>query len=181
MYIRRKVFSILADEMGEERLYSVNETLLEDYEYEERDFADSEEEEEGAKKSHKKAKLRDVKSHKGIKRAIITAIPTGFGSITGGYSSKDAANKADDADLSDEEILRIAKNRGLLIGAGTAAGTAAIGALRTKDLNKAILGIPTLTALGAIGGYNAAKVNTKERLAKRALKERELNRDNEED
>ena len=44
MYIRRKVFSILADEMGEERLYSVNETLLEDYEYEERDFADSEEE-----------------------------------------------------------------------------------------------------------------------------------------
>ena len=32
MYIRRKVFSILTDEMGEERLYSVNETLLEGYE-----------------------------------------------------------------------------------------------------------------------------------------------------
>ena len=59
MYIRRKVFSILADEMGEERLYSVNETLLEGYEYEERDFADSEEEEEEEhpKKSHKAAKI----------------------------------------------------------------------------------------------------------------------------
>ena len=30
MYIRRKVFSILTDEMGEERLYSVNETLTEE-------------------------------------------------------------------------------------------------------------------------------------------------------
>ena len=37
MYIRRKVFSILTDEMGEERLYSVNETLLEGYEV--REFA----------------------------------------------------------------------------------------------------------------------------------------------
>ena len=32
MYIRRKVFSVLADEMGEERLYSVNETVFEGYE-----------------------------------------------------------------------------------------------------------------------------------------------------
>lgn len=37
MYIRRKVFSVLADEMGEERLYSVNETLFEGYEYDELD------------------------------------------------------------------------------------------------------------------------------------------------
>ena len=37
MYIRRKVFSILTDEMGEERLYSVNETVFEGYE--EREFA----------------------------------------------------------------------------------------------------------------------------------------------
>ena len=43
MYIRRKVFSILTDEMGEERLYSVNETLLEGYEVEEeREFAKKE-------------------------------------------------------------------------------------------------------------------------------------------
>ena len=55
MYIRRKVFSILTDEMGEERLYSVNETILEGYEYdEEREFAESEEKE---KKSHKGAKI----------------------------------------------------------------------------------------------------------------------------
>lgn len=40
MYIRRKVFSILTDEMGEERLYSVNETVFEGYE--EREFAKKE-------------------------------------------------------------------------------------------------------------------------------------------
>ena len=37
MYIRRKVFSVLADEMGEERLYSVNDTLFEGYEVDELD------------------------------------------------------------------------------------------------------------------------------------------------
>lgn len=37
MYVRRKVFSVLTDEMGEERLYSVNETLLGGYEYDEVD------------------------------------------------------------------------------------------------------------------------------------------------
>ena len=37
MYIRRKVFSVLADEMGEERLYSVNETLFEGFEVDELD------------------------------------------------------------------------------------------------------------------------------------------------
>ena len=55
MYIRRKVFSVLVDEAGEERLYSVNETLLEGYE--EREFAEKEEKEEEPKKSHKAAKV----------------------------------------------------------------------------------------------------------------------------
>ena len=53
MYIRRKVFSVLADEMGEERLYSVNETLFEGYEYDEVDdryFADHDAEIAGAAK-----------------------------------------------------------------------------------------------------------------------------------
>lgn len=50
MYIRRKVFSILTNEMGEERLYSVNETVFEGYE--EREFSKKEE-----KKSHKGAKI----------------------------------------------------------------------------------------------------------------------------
>lgn len=47
MYIRRKVFSILADEMGNEKLFSVNETILEGFEYDEVDdryFAEAEEE-----------------------------------------------------------------------------------------------------------------------------------------
>ena len=50
MYIRRKVFSILTDEKGEERLYSVNETVFKGYEV--REFAEKEE-----KKSHKGAKI----------------------------------------------------------------------------------------------------------------------------
>lgn len=53
MYIRRKVFSVLTDEMGEERLYSVNETLFEGYEYDEVDdryFADHDAEVAGAAK-----------------------------------------------------------------------------------------------------------------------------------
>ena len=41
MYIRRKVFSIFTDEAGEERLYSVNETVFEGFE--EREFAKKEE------------------------------------------------------------------------------------------------------------------------------------------
>ena len=53
MYIRRKVFSVLADEMGEERLYSVNETVFNGFEYEEVDdryFADHDAEIAGAAK-----------------------------------------------------------------------------------------------------------------------------------
>ena len=50
MYIRRKVFSILTNEKGEERLYSVNETVFKGYEV--REFAEKEE-----KKSHKGAKI----------------------------------------------------------------------------------------------------------------------------
>lgn len=53
MYIRRKVFSVLTDEMGEERLYSVNETLFEGYEYDEVDermYSDHDAEVAGAAK-----------------------------------------------------------------------------------------------------------------------------------
>ena len=50
MYIRRKVFSVLTNEMGEERLYSVNETVFEGFEYDEVDeriFAEKEEKKGG--------------------------------------------------------------------------------------------------------------------------------------
>lgn len=55
MYIRRKVFSVFTDEIGEERLYSVNETLLGGYE--ERIFAEKKEEE---KKEIKERKLKPL-------------------------------------------------------------------------------------------------------------------------
>ena len=40
MYIRRKVFSILQDEEGEEKLFSTTEFINEDYGYEQREFTE---------------------------------------------------------------------------------------------------------------------------------------------
>lgn len=92
MYIRRKAFSLLNVE-GEERLFSVNEITLENLE--EKIFSFNEEERDFSEKK-KKTPLREIESHKGIKRAILTAIPTGGGSLIGGYSAKEEANKADE-------------------------------------------------------------------------------------
>lgn len=69
MYIRRKVFSILTDEAGEERLFSVNETVFEGYEY------DGVEEE------------REFASVRHAKKAITTALEKGS---KGKYTIKDA-------------------------------------------------------------------------------------------
>lgn len=80
MYIRRKVFSILTDEMGEERLYSVNETVLEGYE--EREFAKKEE-----KKSHKGAKIAA-----GV-AGTVGATVAGVYAAKKGYLGKKAADK----------------------------------------------------------------------------------------
>ena len=68
MYIRRKVFSVLTDEMGEERLYSVNETVLEGFEY------DEVEQKEFANTRH-------------LKKALTTALEKGS---KGKYTIKDA-------------------------------------------------------------------------------------------
>ena len=51
MYIRRKVFACLTDEMGEEKLFSVNETILSDCE--DRDFSEKEEDDTKLKLHHR--------------------------------------------------------------------------------------------------------------------------------
>ena len=164
MYIRRKAFSLLNVE-GEERLFSVNEITLENLE--EKIFSFNEEEKDFSEKK-KKTPLREIESHKGIKRAIITAPITGGGSLVGGYLAKDEANKADEEGADEEEIIRRAKDRGLKAGAITGA---AIGTLGLLKGSRGVGAIPLGAALGALGGRNAAGVNTKARLKKRNKKE----------
>ena len=83
MYIRRKVFSILVDETGEERLYSVNETILED-----RIFAKKEEEEKEEPKKGGKGK----KIALGIAGAVATTAAGAYAAKKG-YLGKKAADK----------------------------------------------------------------------------------------
>lgn len=181
MYIRRKVFSLLHDETGEERYFSTTEINLEDAE--ERIFSVNEE-----------VSLEDVKSHKGLKRALAAGLLTldAGGGLIGGYAGKKAANKADKEGKSDEEILKEARKTGRNVAAGTGVGLSALLAgRRLKNLDKlgsvelngkkkaALIGASALIGGGfsALGGRNAASVNTKDRLAKRAMKERENKKD----
>lgn len=189
MYIRRKIFSLLQDETGEERYFSTTNITLEDAE--ERIFSITEDEVSEKEFSDKKeVSLEDVKSHKGLKRALaagLLGLDSG-GGLVGGFVGKKAANKADKEGKSDEEILKAAKKEGRNAGGASAAGLGA--AITLKNLkkieklsdsklnNKAKLAIVGTSAaitgaLGALGGKNAASVNTKDRLAKRSLKERE--------
>ena len=181
MYIRRKVFSLLHDETGEERYFSTTEINLEDAE--ERIFSVNEE-----------VSLEDVKSHKGLKRALAAGLLTldAGGGLIGGYAGKKAADKADKEGKSDEEILKEARKAGRNVAAGTGVGLSALLAgRRLKNLDKlgsvelkgkkkaALIGASALIGGGfsALGGRNAASVNTKDRLAKRAVKERENKKD----
>lgn len=77
MYIRRKVFSLLHDETGEERYFSTTEINLEDAE--ERIFSVNEE-----------VSLEDVKSYKGLKRSLAAGLLTldVGGGLIGGYAGK---------------------------------------------------------------------------------------------
>lgn len=116
MYVRRKVFSILVDEVGEEKLYSVNETLLEGYEKEEeREFAEKEED---------KIALKDVKSKRGIGRGLsITGIVPLYVSRK---AAKKAANKADEEGASDIVTVEKAKSAGTKAGAAAGAVLGAV-------------------------------------------------------
>lgn len=123
-------------------------------------------EQERQKEFAKKKSLRDVESNKGLKRAILTSGITGGGSLVGGYLGKEAANQADDEGKTDEQIIRAAKDKGLKTGALTGAAVGTLGALHSTK--GAAGGIVLGGALGALGGRNAAGVNTKDRLRKRA-------------
>jgi hypothetical protein len=176
MYIRRKVFSVLQDESGEERYFSTT-----DYVYDDRMFSKDSEK----KKSHNGIYLEDINSHRGLGRSMIlgAVLP---GAI-GGYAGKKAANKADNEGLSDREILKKAKRKGSKVGAlaGGLAGAVtsvpfAAAAHHFTGGNKlATAAVPVALStvgagVGALGGYLGAKKNTKTRLAKRAQMERNI-------
>lgn len=173
MYIRRKVFSILVDETGEERLYSVNETLLEGYE--EREFAEKKEEEEEGPKAKKRrlVVLKDVESHRGLGRSYLLG---GLNGALGGYVGKKHADTLDAEGASDEEILRGSKKRGALAGAAIGAGLGVVNAASLAKFNKplAVGAAIGSAATGALGGYLGAGKNTRTRLDKRKLREIEL-------
>ena len=166
MIVKRKLYSVI-DEEGNLGYYLYNESTGE-----EKLFSVVEEQREFGEKKGKKVNLEEVESHKGLKRAIITAIPTGGGSLSGGYLSKSEADKLDKEGASDEEIIRKAKKHGLKVGAITGTAVGGLTSIYSKN-TLPLIAIP----LGALGGRNAAGVNVKDRLAKRAIKERELNRE----
>ena len=147
MYIRRKVFSILTDEMGEERLYSVNETVLEGFEYDEveqREFA------------KKRSDLEDYNSARGYGRGVLLG-----GSLTataaGIRAGRKAAIKADEKGKSDYQIEAAAKSAGTKTGAKVGAALGAVSALGTGALIAKKRGIP----LKSLGKYASKAVKTR--------------------
>lgn len=167
MYIRRKAFSVAYNENGEEKLFSTTEIMSEEA-YLEKLYSENEEQKEFAEK--KKKALKEVEHDKGMKRAFLLSPFDGGGGLVGGYMSKEEADKADEEGASDEEILRRAKKKGLKVGAITGAATGTVlGLANAKRTHGQSLSVPVVhTALGALGGRNAASMNTKARLKKRA-------------
>ena len=184
MYIRRKVFSLLQDETGEEKYFSTTDITMEDVE--QRIFSVKEEDDEEKKdKKKKKVYLEDVNSHRGLGRSII--LGAGPGGAIGGYVGKKAADKADKEGKSDREIKEIAGKSGAKYGAIAGAGIGLANATRRAALagkgnvGRALLyGVgdtAVLSGFGALGGHLGAKKNTSRRLEKRAAKEREQDQD----
>lgn len=120
-------------------------------------------------KKKKRQSLSSVDSNKGLKRAILTSLPTGGGSLVGGYIAKNKADELDARGLSDDNILIGAKSHGGKIGAltGAAAGTAAAIKKGMSPVKAALVGLAG-SGMGYIGGSQAAKVNTRHRLKKRS-------------
>lgn len=133
--------------------------------------------EEEREYSKKRKSLEEVDSDKGMKRAFLLSGIDGGGGLVGGYVSKKAAEKADKEGKSDKVILKRAKESGIKAGAATGAITGVAAGLASATLGKKY-GIPTSkwnaikggfggATIGALGGRNAASVNTKDRLRKR--------------
>ena len=140
MYIRRKVFSVLVDETGEERLYSVNETLLEGYE--EREFAEKEEEVEP---KNDKLRFMDQVEYLGDK-----------------YLTPKQLRKANKAALKGEAGKAIVEGGKIYVPVGAAIGALA-GGLATKSVKGALKGAAAGAGLGASGtlGLGAGAVGVR--------------------
>lgn len=158
MYIRRKVYSLLQDENGEERYFSTTDFELTDG-AKERYYSEK-------KKKKNKISLDKVDSHRGLGRSLLIG---GVPGALGAYTGKSAANKADKEGKSDEEIVEAASKRGRKAGAILAGAVGAAGA--APQLIKVYGG--KKGALGAAAGHFGAKKNAKERLKKRAYMEKE--------
>ena len=180
---RELVDHLFSDYEGdfEERLYSTGNDELDEllerafcdgYEYAQREFGNKDRKDRDDDKKRKRTSLSTVEDHTGLKRAIITSPFTGGGSLVGGYLSKSAADEADAAGDSDEEILRKAKKAGMKYGAITGAATGGSAGLALGP-GGAILSALGHAGMGAIGGSEAARVNTKARLEKRRIKDLE--------
>ncbi len=141
MYIRRKVFSILVDETGEERLYSVNETILEGYE--EREFAEKEEEEVEPKND--KLRFMDQVDYLGDK-----------------YLTPKQLRKAAKAATKGQVGKAIVEGGKIYVPVGTAIGALA-GGLATKSVKGALRGAAAGAGVGAAGtlGVGAGAVGVK--------------------
>lgn len=170
MYIRRKVFSLLQDETGEERYFSTTDFEISDEE--QKEFA----EKKDKSKKKKRRALEDVESHRGLGRSILLGGPSPAGAL-GGFLGKKKADQLDKEGKSDKEILEGASKHGAKMGAGVGAGLIAGKAIgeaiaSPKGMKKlAISGniVPAAVVggFGALGGYLGAKKNTKTRLEKR--------------
>jgi hypothetical protein len=110
MYIRRKVFSILTDETGEERLFSVNETIIE----EQREF--------GARKRKLNRKItrelryQEINENKALKAAERAENLAAKGDVAGAKKATERAQKKaqesmKNAQRLDERVGTAAKTR----------------------------------------------------------------------
>lgn len=145
MYIRRKIFSVLTDVDGEERLFSTT-----DYVYDERMYAEA------------GLALDKVGSNRGLGRSLILG---NIGGAIGGYAGKAAANEAAARGKSDRETILAASGKGRKVGAiaGGAEG-ALIGTLAGVGGSKALKlvnGTTTRKALLESGVDAAGKKLTK--------------------
>lgn len=143
MYIRRKVFSILTDEMGEEKLFSVNETLLEGYEYDEVDdryFSKKEEEDDDDK----------LRFGDRVELAINKHLNTKQG------------RKAEKAAAEGKVGKAIIEGGKIFVPVGAVAGGIG-GALATKNVKGALKGAAVGAAVGGAGtaGYGVGTAGVK--------------------
>ena len=150
MYIRRKVFSILADEMGEERLYSVNETLFEDYEVEEQ--------KEFSKKKEKEEKIEP----KTDKLRFMDRVSVGIDK----HLKPKTLREAEIAALEDRHGEAIIKSGKVFVPVGAVIG-GTVGGIATKSVKGALKGVAAGAASGVGGAVSLGLGSVGNRISKK--------------